>query len=749
MSIINVIKSNGEKELFNYDKITRNVLRVCEGVANIDANLILKNTEIKVKNNIKTSDIQNALIKTALELIPITKNVKYDLIASRFLYQKMFKEVYPNNSIDDFIYVDIFNSICNRIKNNRYDLRPFEDNPKLYDILKECIKLTIIGYNYSYNLEYAALNQLYSKYLIKHNGKLIELPQEMFLMVMFYNFCDHYRDDKLIEIVKEGFFLLRDRKISLPTPIMNGLRTNYRNFISCNLINLGDSVTSLSKGVSRIMECTARKSGLGINASFIRGLGAPIGNPVRVYHTGILPLLKVVEAATCSLTQISRGGSANVTIPFYHYEVELFCQLGDSKGTAETRTRHLDQTIIINKWFLDKCLKNEDIYLFYGNVDRELYDNLGDYKNFNIIYNNLCKNTKNKKKINSMELLKLFLYERSIVGRVYFVFADNFCKSSFKEKLYMTNLCCEISVPNKPLDYSEGVSEIGCCILGNMNLGYTKKDEIPEVANFLVNFLDLLIENSGYTIPEVEYAAKNRRTLGIGISNLFGYFAEEGLSYNTAKARDNISELMELFYFHLVKASNGLAKERGKCLLYDDTIYSDGIFIHDIIKDDYKIKLPWDELRKDVLKYGLRHSSLVAIPPASNSSIVSNSTAGVEPPRELITTRSDKYNMYFKLVPNYEKYSEYYTTAWSDEFNNIDYFKLISRIQRFTDQSISLNQYTKGENIKIYDILKELIFCMNNNIKSWYYQNFNNSKLDKVESLLQEKDGCGSGGCQV
>lgn len=752
MEDIYIIKNDGTREVFDSEKIYKHLTLACKNLDDVDIITLIKNARLKIFNNIKSVDIQNSLIKAAQEMISEEAPV-YELVAGRLLNQKIRKEVY-----NQYEPLNFKNCMKERISKGYYTKDLLNYTEEELDYFN-----SLINYELDEYLIYSALNQFYSKYLIKIDNKLIETPQEVFMLIpmaIFYNQPEYYRK-KYVEL---GYKLLSQKKISLPTPIMNGARTNYKKYISCNLINFGDSVDSFAKAFSAILSCTAEKSGLGINTSFIRGLGADVGNPVRMKHTGVLPLIKTIEFATNALSQIGRGGSSNLTMPFYHYEIELFSQLGDSKGSLENRARHTDQTIIINMWFLKKALAKEDIYLFHmdkvdnKNRDLDLYDALGDEERFDKLYNMYAKQVSgnNKKLINAWNLLNLIIYERMITGRVYIVFADNFVKSSYKENLYFTNLCTEISQPAKSLDgYRNEVGEIGCCILGNMNLGYATTQDIPKIADFLVNFLDTLVDVADYRLPEIEYAAKNRRGLGIGISNLFGYLAKSKQFYNLKDTRENIHDIMELFYFHLLKASNKLAENRGKCKLFDESYYSDNKFIFERYgNSEFKNKIKnedWEDLRINIEKYGLRNSSLCSIPPAGNSAKISGSTSGIEPPRELITIKTEKNATIKQLVPFYMIAKKYYTTAWGDDFNNIDYLKLVAVIQKFVDQSISLNLYynvlnKKDKKISIEQVLDEMILSFQLGIKTWYYANFRTTDdsdgIDKIES-------CGSGGCAV
>lgn len=744
LDTITIIKNSGEREAFRPEKIHEHVRKACEGLAVLHSSIIM-DARLKIFDGARSVDIQDALIQAAAEKISeLTPD--YEIAAGRLLNQKIRKEVYGRYEAREFS-----SEVMQRIDKGYYSRELLRYSPEEMRVFGQ-----LINYDRDNETPYSALSQLHGKYLIRRDGRLIEVPQEIYMLIPMAIFARMDDTARRHTLVRTGYELLSEHKISLPTPIMNGARTDYRRYISCNLINAGDSTLSLSRAVGKIMECTAAKSGIGLNASFIRGIGADIGKPARMQHAGILPLMKTFEAAVGSLSQISRSGSANVTMPFFHYEIELFSQLGDSRGSLENRTRHIDQTIILNRWFLQKALQRQDICLFHMNEVPGLYEALGYRDRFAELYERYEAELPDahKKRVNAWELLNLFIFERSITGRVYFTFADNFVNSSFREPLYFTNLCTEISLPARPLDGSEGQPEIACCILGNMNLGYTRSAEIPKVAHFLVNFLEQLIDASDYSIPEVEYAARNRRTLGIGISNLFGYLARKKLKYNSSEARRHIHEIMESFYYHLLRASNELAKEKGPCPLFKDTIYADGQVVFDRYRrhawNDYPLLCDWESLRDSIRRHGLRHSTLCAIPPASNSSKPSNSTAGVEPPRELVTVKADKNSAIKQLVPYYKTSRNHYTTAWSDEFNNIDYFRLISCIQKFIDQSISLNQYSNAlrspdRHLHLSDVLAEIIECFNLGIKTLYYQNF----LSAENSDGLREEGCAGGACTV
>lgn len=745
-NIINIIKTNGDIEPYNAEKINEKVAYACEGLSGVSVSDVVMNASIRISNNTKSLDIQKALIQSANELVS-EETPNYEIVAGRLLNQKLRKEVYgsyePTKSFYEYI--------VERVKKGYYDKILLDKYTKEeLDFYGSKIK-----YKQDETLSYISVNQFYTKYLIKNKqGKVIETPQESYMVLNLCVFAEHPERKKYI---LNGYKFLSEKMVSLPTPIMNGLRSNYKKFISCNVIDLGDSVESLSIALDRFLRMTASKAGIGFNSSRIRGIDADIGG--RMKHTGVLPLLKAYESATTALSQIGRQGGSNNNNVWYHYEIELIAQLKDTRGTAETRTRHTDQSIIINNYFLKKALNKEDVYLFHPNQVPGLYEVLGNEEEFAKLYEKYSEEIpkKDKKKVNAYQLLDLILFERSFTGRVYLIFADNMYKGSWKNPVYNSNLCTEIQVPSTPLDGSLGTPEIGSCILGGINHGFVKDDDIEAVCDYLVNFLDYMIDYSDYSIPEVEYSAKKRRTLGIGHSDIFHYLAKNKKFYNTTEGRELIHNRIEKCYYYLLKASNELAKTRGKCELYNDTKYSDGYLTFDEYKDNketnFKLLMDWKTLRQSIKEHGLRNSTLLAVAPYGNSSILSNSTPGIEPPRELVTIKGDKNTKIMKLVPEYARFKNYYTTAWGDDFNNIDYFKFLGIFQKFIDQSISTNQYTnvlryKDNTVPLTEIIKEILTANKYGLKTLYYQNF--LSIENKDGISDEKqEGCGSGGCVV
>lgn len=738
-----IIKNDNTKEEFNIDKINEKIEFACKGLKNVSPSQIAMNTKIKIQDGTKTKDIQMALVKSAAELIS-PETPEYDIVAARLLNQRLRKEVYKQ-----YTPLPFYDEIVKRVKKGYYDKSILEK------YTKEEIEYygSKIKYELDEELNFLGISQLYYKYLIEYNSKRIETPQEVYMIMNMYIFMDDLdRKSKILN----GYKFLSKKKVSFPTPVMNGLRTDFKKFISCNVMNTGDSRESLSKIVEKILMATASKSGIGINASKIRGLGADIDNG-RMSHTGVLPIFKAFEACGASFSQSKiRGGAININTPWYHYETELICQLKDTRGTDETRTRHTDQTIILNDFFIKKALNKEDVYLFHMNEVPDLYENLGSER-FEELYEEYSKKVskKHKKLINAFDLLSLYIFERSLTGRIYLGFANNDYNGSWKKPEYSKNLCCEITLPNTPLDGSEGIPEIASCILASINHGYVEDKEMPEVCEYLVNFLDNMIDYMSYDMEEVQYSSTKRRALGIGSSDLFHFLAKNKQFYNTKEGLEFIFNRQELMYYYLLKASNDLAKSKGKCELFEDSKYSEGWLAFKNKLNYFKIplKLDWTSLEEDIKKFGLRNSTVSAHAPCSNSASLSNSTNGVEPPRELVSQVEDKNFKVTKLVPEYSKYKNYYTTSWGDDFNNSDYFKLLGIIQLFTDQAISSNQYSNAlkyedKKIPIFELIKEIVLANQYGLKSLYYQNF--LSTDNKDGLSEDsKEGCSSGGCSV
>ena len=735
-----VKKRNNITEPFKAYKLEAMVTKASEGLSQVSISEVLMIAGQHQTDNMSTYDLQTTIIDAAASLISIDRP-NYQYLAARLLNQRIRKEVF--GSYEPGTLLDV---IKTNVEIGLYmNFLDFYSEEAINNLDKSIV------HSRDNNFTYAGLKQLESKYLLKNNG-LRETPQIMNMLIMMTIFKDELQRSALI---KQGYSYLSQGYISLPTPVMNGARTVYAKYISCNLIHLGDTKESLSEGLKQIMLCTASKSGIGLNASCIRGLGASIGK-TGLTHTGLLPILKTAEAATSAFTQVSRGGSSTINYNWFQYEIMDILEFKNVKGSAETRIRNSDHCITFSNLVIERAKSGQNITLFHGVPEVQELNNVIGLPEFDILYEKLEKsvNSKNKKTVKASALINLFLQERLETGRLYAVFAENAAKGPWLQPCTKTNLCCEILVEHNPLDTPEG--NVGTCILAAVNLGTTPDDRVRAVSGFCVNFLDALIDSHDFEGNTwIEKSAKDSRTLGIGISNLAGWLAKNKLSYLTKEAKLCTSRIMEQFSYGLHETSIELAKIKGPAKNISRTKYAKGTkgwFQHDEY-DHLELGhvLDWSKLRKDQEKYGQRHCTLSAVAPVANSAKPSNSTSGIDFVRGLETKKEDK-GIITTLVP-FIGSKNYYTAVSDEDFNNSKYFEFLEYIQAHVDQSMSVNEYTKLKDITLKDLQTSFLQAQAS-LKTIYY---NNSLTEKTQDGLSDEDslsdetdgGCESGGCSI
>ncbi len=695
MENIHVVKRDGTRAPLDLAMIHEAVEWACNGYDNVSVSDIEIKSKIEFYEGMTTSDIQKVMIRSAANLIS-EEQPNYQYVAARLLLMDLRKMVYKQADPIPFEYL-----IKNNIYRGVYD-KVLLEKYSTQDIIFLSKK---IDYERDFLFSYAGLSQMVDKYLLqdRKSGELYETPQEAFMLIgmfMFMNYKKSVRKDYVLRL----YNALSTFRISLPTPIMAGVRTPLRQFSSCCLIDVGDSIQSIMNSNTAVGYYTAQRAGIGLNFGRIRGIDAQVRGG-EVVHTGLIPFLKMFEATTKSFTQNSiRGGGSTSTVPFFHWEIETFIQLKNNKGNDENRVRRMDYSIALNKLFRERVKNNENITLFSSEETRELYRLFysPDYEAFEAAYKAFEQDDHKvrKKSINARELYLAILKERYETGRIYILNADHVNKhSSFKDNIYMSNLCQEITLPTEPIeDVNKADGEIAMCILSNINLGKIEKiEEIDELTELLVRFLDELIDYQEYPVKTAEKSTKNRRSLGIGLSDVFNFLAKNNLKFNDKQALSIIHQYVERFQYGLIKASADLAKEKGACKYFNRTKYADNIFPIDTYEKNVdevtpnKLLCDWDVLREEVSKYGLRNSALSAIPPAASSSIVSNSTPGIDPVRKLLIAKMSKYGPLKQLVPGFETYGQNYQLAW--DINNEEYVKFVAVFQKFLDQSISTNMY--------------------------------------------------------
>ncbi len=764
MEQIHVVKRDGTRAPIDLAMIHEAVDWACNGYNNVSVSDIEINSKLQFYEGITTSEIQKVMIRSAADLIS-EERPNYQYVAARLLLMDLRKMVYKQANPIPFEYL---------IKNNIY--RGIYDKKILskYSTQEIIFFSKKIDYDRDFKFSYAGLSQMVDKYLLqdRKTGEVYETPQEAFMLIGMFMFMNY---DKKIrkEYVLKLYNALSTFKISLPTPIMAGVRTPLRQFSSCCLIDVGDSIESIMHSNNAVGYYTAQRAGIGLNFGRIRGIDAQIRGG-EVVHTGLVPFLKMFEATTKSFTQNSiRGGGSTSTVPFFHWEIETFIQLKNNKGNDENRVRRMDFSIGLNKLFRERVKKNQNITLFSTEEVKELYNLFysSEYEAFKKMYIKFEKDySVRKKSINARELYLNILKERYETGRIYILNADHVNKhSSFKDNIYMSNLCQEITLPTEPLvDVNKTEGEIAMCILSNINLGKLDNiEEIDELTDLLVRFLDELIDYQEYPVKVAEKSTKNRRSLGIGVSDVFNFLAKNNLKFESDDARQITHEYIERFQYGLIKASSMLAKEKGACKYFNRTKYSDNILPIDTYEKEvdkivpHNLKCDWDSLRKLVKENGLRNSALSAIPPAASSSIVSNSTPGIDPVRKLLIAKVSKYGPLKQLVPGFDEYAENYQLAW--DIDNEEYVKFVSIFQKFLDQSISTNLYydiAKYEDNKVpmRDLIRHESIAYKYGLKTLYYLNSNDNSGEAYQQKAQQdtedytedkEDGCQGGACSV
>ena len=736
-----VTKRNGRgKESLNIDKIHSMVGFATEGITGVSASHVEMNSGIQFFDGITTEDIQQILIKSANDLISL-ENPNYQFVAARLLLFSLRKNLFHRL----WEHPKFIEHIKKLIDLGLYDKGILEN----YTAAEIDRMGMWIDHERDYNFTYAGLRQVMDKYLVqdRSTGEIFETPQFMYMMISATLFAKYPTESRL-QYVKKYYDAISRFKINIPTPVMAGVRTPLRQFASCVLVDSDDTLPSIFSSDMAIGRYVAQRAGIGINAGRIRGINSKIRGG-EIQHTGVIPFLKKFEATVRCCTQNGvRGGSATVHFPIWHQEIEDILVLKNNKGTEDNRVRKLDYSIQVSKLFYERFIKDEDITLFSPHEVPGLYEAFG-MPEFDELYEKYERKTSiDKTKVRAQTLFMDLLKERAETGRIYIMNIDH-CNthSSFKDKVYMSNLCQEITLPTKPVQHIDDPNgEIALCILSAINLGLIKeKDELKDLCDLSVRALEEIIDYQEYPVEAAKKSTLARRSLGIGYIGLAHYLAKNKVKYDDKKAWKLVDEITEAFQYYLLKASNTLAKERGACEYFDKTKYSDGILPIDSYKKDVddivkrKLSYDWVSLRNDIKSSGLRHSTLSAQMPSESSSVVSNATNGVEPPRDFLSIKKSKKGTLKQIVPDYNRLKNFYTLLW-DMKSNEGYINAISVMQKYFDQAISGNwsynpeNYTDGE-VPVSVMANDLLTTYKLGWKTSYYQNTYDAKQDVEEPV--------------
>ena len=734
---LKVKKRSGLIESIDLDKMHVMVEEACRDLAGVSASQVEMQSGIQFYDGITTSEIQEILIRSASDLIDLD-HPNYQFVAARLLLFSVRKQLY--GKMKELPHLE--EHISNCVKLGVYDEEIFNKYSK-----EELDKAdSYIDHNRDYLFTYAGLRQVVDKYLVqdRSGGGVYETPQFMYMMISLTIFSEYSKETRL-SYVKRYYDAISRHKINIPTPIMAGVRTPLRQFASCVLVDVDDTLDSIGSSDLAIMRYVAQRAGIGINAGRIRGINSKIRGG-EVAHTGVIPFLKKFESTVRCCTQNGiRGGSATVHFPIWHQEIEDILVLKNNKGTEDNRVRKLDYSIQISKLFYERFIQDGEITLFSPHDVPGLYNAFGTDRFDDLYVDYERNNSVPRKTIRAQELILDLLKERAETGRIYIMNIDH-CNShsSFLDKVNMSNLCQEITLPTDPIQHIDGAGEIALCILSAINVGKVKSDEeLEELCDLSVRGLDELIDYQKYPVIAAEVATKARRSLGIGYIGLAHYLAKLGYNYSSQEAWDAVHGLSESFQYYLLKASNRLAKEKGSCEYFNRTKYSQGILPIDTYKKDVDeissipLEHDWETLKASILKHGLRHSTLSAQMPSESSSVVSNATNGIEPPRGYLSIKKSKKGPLKQIVPQYQTLKNNYTLLWDMPDNN-GYINIVAVMQKFFDQAISGNWSYNPENypdneVPVSVMANDFLKTYKYGWKTSYYQNTYDIKTDEIE----------------
>ena len=742
---MHVKKRNGDTEAYNVDKIHKVVEWAIKGLNGVSLSDIEMNANLSLHDGITTKEIHQILVKSANDLVT-EKNPNYQFVASRLLNMSLRKDLWEKYDKPPTLYEHIANNVEEQV---------YDENMWHRWTSEELDKIEkYIDHDRDYLFTYAGLQQMIDKYLVKNraSGKIYETPQFAYMGICLSLF-------DTVEEVKEAYECFSTHKINLPTPIMAGVRTRIKQFASCVLVDVEDDLASIFSSVHAVGKYTARRAGIGLNIGRIR----PINSSIRggeVIHTGLIPYLKIFESTVKATSQNGiRGGSATVHVPFWHHEIEDIVVLKNNAGTDDNRVRKLDYSIQFCELFYKRLINGQDITLFSPAEVPDLYENFGNNEAFNALYEKYEKawSLNFRKKIPARKLAEIFTKERLETGRIYVMNIDNANEhGSWDVPVHMSNLCQEIIHPTKPIkSINDPDGEIGICILSALNLLELHNDnDIQKACRTAVNTLEYVIDYQDYPVLAGENFTKNRRSLGIGVTNLAGYLALNKLKYEDKETLKELHTLMEKIQWHLLNESCKIAKEKGACEKFNETKYAQGLLpidwykktVDELVKPNYV--MDWEALRDDIKHHGLRHSTMTAIMPCESSSVIQNSTNGIEPVRNLISYKKAKNGVLKQVVPHITSRKNFYTLAWNMQ-NNKSMLDICAVLQKFVDMSISMNLYYNYDhydegNIPLSVLIKDQLYGFKYGVKNFYYCN-----TPDGDGKTEKDSGCESGSCSI
>jgi len=732
MSEILVTKRDGRREPLTIDKLHKVVMWACEGITGVSASEVEIKSHLQFYEGIKTSDIQETVIKSAADLIT-EDTPNYQYVAGRLINYHLRKDVYKQ-----FDPWHVKKLVETNIGRGMYD-------PELLDLYTsdEWDRInSYIKHERDDFLTYVAMEQFRGKYLVQNRvtGEIFETPQMTYMLIAATLFAGYPKSERLTW-VKDYYDAISTHQVSLPTPVMAGVRTSQRQFSSCVLIETDDSLDSINATSSSIVRYVSQKAGIGIGAGRIRAIKSPIRKG-DAYHTGVIPFYKLFQAATRSCSQGGvRNGAATLYYPLWHLEVEDLLVLKNNKGTDDNRVRHMDYGVQFNKLMYERLLSGGDITLFSPHDVPGMYDAFfQDQDKFKELYETAERNTRIRKKtIKAIDLFSQFIQERKDTGRIYLMNVDHAnTHGAFKPEVApvkQSNLCCEIDLPTKPLnDINDPEGEIALCTLSAINWGVFKSpEEMKKACRLAVRGLDALLTYQNYPVLAAQLATEKRRPLGVGIINFAYWLAKNDFTYSGPECLPEVDRWAQHWSYYLIEASVELAEEQGACPGSNETKYGDGILPVDTYKKEvdelvpHKDHVDWAGLRARLKESGIRNSTLMALMPAETSAQISNSTNGVEPPRSYVSVKQSKHGALTQVVPEFRRLKNKYELLW-DQRSPEGYLKIMAILQKYIDQGISVNtsynpEFYEDHKVTMSDLLKHVVMFYKYGGKQLYYNN--------------------------
>ena len=752
---IQVTKRDGDREQLDLEKIHKVITWAAEGLDNVSVSEVELKSHIQFYDGIKTTDIHETLIKSAADLIS-AQTPDYQYLAARLaifhLRKKAFGQFEPPR---------LYRHVVKLVEEKKYDQHLVNDYSEAeFDHME-----AFVDHSRDMTFSYAAVKQLEGKYLVQNRvtGQYYESPQMLYVLIGASLFAGYPKETRL-DYIERFYHAVSTFRLSLPTPIMAGVRTPTRQFSSCVLIECSDSLDSINATSSAIVKYVSQRAGIGINAGNIRALGSPIRGG-EAFHTGCIPFYKHFQTAVKSCSQGGvRGGAATLFYPIWHLEVENLLVLKNNRGVEENRVRHLDYGVQFNKLMYQRLIEGGNITLFSPSDVPGLYDAFfADQETFERLYRQYEQDSSIRKTtLKALELFSLFASERASTGRIYLQNVDH-CNthSPFDPAVApvrQSNLCLEIALPTKPLSHiNDEEGEIALCTLAAFNLG-TLSDlaELEELAELVVRALDSLLDYQDYPVAAAYNSTMGRRPLGVGVINFANYLAKNNVRYSDGSANGLTHRTFEAIQYYLLKASNALAKEKGTCSRFNETTYSQGVLPIDTYKRDVDsicaeaLHLDWEGLRAEIKTHGLRNSTLTALMPSETSSQISNATNGIEPPRGFVSVKASKDGILKQVVPDFTELQGRYELLWSMPDNN-GYLQLVAIMQKFVDQTISANtnydpSLFEGGKVPMKLLLKDLLTAYKLGVKTLYYHNTRDGAADVQNDM---DDGCAGGACKI